>query len=86
MFFHQMIVFSQSLNMKKRKIHSPKGVRKGQNKAVDRKSKGEKLNKKIIHKHFLDILSKKTLLTKVETCLATIHHSTIVINAIVPNI
>lgn len=65
-------------------IHS-KGVRKGK-KATDKKSKVERLTHKMIHKHFLDVLSKKTPLTKVETCLATIHRSAIMINATAPNI
>ena len=55
-------------------------------KATEGKSKVEKLTHKMIHKHFLHILSKKTLLTKVESCLAAIHHSTSMINVIVPNI
>lgn len=84
-----MIIFNQKHLTGKEGRGEPHFLQKGKKKAIEKKAKNklvERLTHKMFHKHFLDILSKKTPLTDVEICLAKITHSIIMINALVPNI
>lgn len=80
-----MIIFDQNLIGKKSIIYTyPKGVRKGQQ--ARQKIGSREADSKNDSQAFPGYFVKKTPLTKVETSLATTHKSTIMINAVVPNI
>lgn len=81
--------YFQSKALNREKKEGENSISRGGGRAIERKAKikfVQKLTHKMIHKHFLDILFKKTPLTEVETCLAKIPHSIIMINALLPNI